>query len=91
VYGWDPLKNLQNLRKHGISFEEARDHLFEKENLIVPNVAYSKEDEVRHAVIGKYKGKFYVGIFTITNKDIRIISVRRARDDEEKQAKAKGF
>ena len=53
------------------------------------DVAYDK-GEARHAVVGKYKDKYYVGIFTITQEGfIRIISVRRARYEEEKQAREK--
>lgn len=91
VYIWDPEKSLSNQEKHGISFEEARDSIFEKENIVVPHVAKNKENEERHAIIGKHKNKYYVGIFTIRKEGIRIISVRRARYEEEKQAKAKGL
>ncbi len=89
MYIWDDEKNLLNKQKHGISFEEARDHIFESKNVFAPEVAYDK-DEARHAVIGKYKNRYYVGIFTLTPMGIRIISVRRARDEEESQAKQKG-
>lgn len=58
--------------------------------MIVEGIAYEK-GEVRHAVIGKYHEKYYVGIFSVENGRIRIISVRRARDEEKEQAKAKGL
>lgn len=87
---WDPTKNQENHKKHGISFEEARDSIFEGPNLLAPNVAKQK-GEPRHAVIGKHAGKYYVGIFTIRPEGIRIISVRRARHEEEKQAKDQGL
>ncbi len=90
MYFWDPEKNLVNQKKHGISFEEARDSIFEGKNLLAPDVAYHK-GETRHAVIGKHQGKYYVGIFTITPQGLRIISVRRARYEEERQGKAKGI
>lgn len=90
MYVWNPQKSLENKKKHGISFEEARDAVFEGCNVLAAGVAYDK-GEPRHAVIGKYKGKFYVGIFTIMDHGIRIISVRRARNDEEKQAKTLGL
>ncbi|OGQ57386.1 MAG: hypothetical protein A3I75_07605 [Deltaproteobacteria bacterium RIFCSPLOWO2_02_FULL_50_16] len=89
-YIWDKEKERTNREKHGISFEEARDHIFESDNILVPEVAYHK-GEIRHAVMGRFKGRYYVGIFTITPQGIRIISVRRARYEEEKQAKEKGL
>lgn len=91
MYLWDPEKSEINKKKHGISFEEAKEHIFENRNILVPGVAYSKEGEIRHAAVGKFKDKLYVGIFTITEEGIRIISVRRARHEEEKQAREKGL
>ncbi|MDO8519458.1 MAG: BrnT family toxin [Deltaproteobacteria bacterium] len=89
MYLWDEGKNQNNKAKHGISFEEARDSLFEGKNVLASGVAYEK-GETRNAVIGKHAGKYYAGIFTLTSEGGRIISVRRARDEEEKQAKEKG-
>lgn len=90
MYIWDERKNRVNKEKHGISFEEARDSIFEGKNILAPGVAYDK-GELRHAIMGKHHGKYYVGIFTITPQGLRIISVRRARYDEQKQAKEKGI
>ena len=90
IYHWDPQKSVQNKKKHGISFEEARDFIFEHRHVRVFGVA--KEDiERRHAVIGTWQGKFYTSIFTFTDSGIRIISVRRARKNEEEMAKNKGL
>jgi len=90
VYIWDPYKNEANKKQHGISFEEARDYIFERKNILAVDVAYDKEER-RHAVIGKFKDKYYVGIFTVVEGKFRIISVRRARKNEEKQAKDRGI
>lgn len=91
MYIWDDAKSRSNKQKHGISFEEAKKNIFEGRNILAVNVAYNK-GELRHAVIGKFDEKYYVGIFTITEDGfIRIISVRRARYEEEKQAKDKGL
>lgn len=90
MYLWDGQKNQSNKTKHGISFEEARDSIFEGKNVLASGVAYEK-GEARNAVIGKHAGKYYVGIFTLTPEGVRIISVRRARNEEEKQAREKGI
>lgn len=90
MYLWDATKSQANQAKHGISFEEARDSIFEGTNILAPEIAYFK-GEPRHAVIGKHRGKYYVGIFCVTPQGLRIISVRRARHEEESQAKAKGI
>lgn len=90
MYIWDPEKSAANKRKHGISFEESRDGIFEGPNVLAIGVAYDK-GEPRHAVIGRWNEKYYVGIFTITTDGIRIISVRRARNEEERQARTHGI
>ncbi|MCB9060627.1 MAG: BrnT family toxin [Halobacteriovoraceae bacterium] len=90
MYAWDEHKSTSNKTKHGISFEEARDYIFEDRNITVMNVAYDKEEQ-RHAIIGKYNGKYYTGIFTIRDDKIRIISVRRSRNAEKQKAKSKGL
>lgn len=90
MYEWDDEKNKINLIKHGISFEDAQKFIFEGRNIILLNVAY-QNGEVRHAIIGKFENKFFTGIFTYRNYNIRIISVRRSREKEKKQAEEKGF
>ena len=90
MYEWDSRKSEANKAKHGISFAEASDYIFEGPNLLATDVAYEK-DEPRHAVIGKFKGQYYAGIFTIREFRIRIISVRRARSEEKEQAKKAGI
>ena len=90
MYEWDPKKSDSNKTKHGISFEEARDFIFEGPNLLATDVAHVA-NETRHAVIGKHKWHYFTGIFTIRHYRIRIISVRRARSEEKDQAKKAGI
>ena len=90
MYEWSLLKSQQNYAKHGISIEDAKFYIFEGSNVIAPRVAY-ETGEVRHAVCGKFKDKYYTGILTVRNSKIRIICVRRARPNEEKNAKEKGI
>jgi len=90
MYSWNQQKSDENKRKHGITFTEARDSIFEGKNILAMGIAYEK-GEIRNAVIGKHQGKYFVGIFTIRLGTIRIISVRRARNEEEKQAKSRGI
>jgi uncharacterized DUF497 family protein len=39
MYDWDPKKSEANKAKHGISFAEARDSIFEGSNLLATDVA----------------------------------------------------
>lgn len=79
-FEYDLNKSENNLKKHGISFEEAK-HLW-----LVPavEVEAKTEDEPRFIRIGKLNGKFYSCIFTVRKGRVRIISVRRSRREEQK-------
>ena len=90
MYVWDADKSAANQCKHGISFEQARDHIFEGRNLLAVGVAH-QGNEIRHAVIGTFDGHYYVAIFTMRSDAVRIISVRRARDEEKRTAKVQGL
>jgi len=80
LFEWDENKNLINIQKHGISFEEAT-KLFDISNVIVK--AKNIDDEDRFAIIGKLNNKCYFCVFTLRGNKVRIISVRRCRRKEE--------
>ena len=71
---------MQNLNKHGIDFVQAQ-QLWR-----VPNIEFAanSEFENRYAMIGLFAGKIYTCIYTIRNDKVRIISCRRARENEVK-------
>lgn len=79
-FEYDPKKSLSNKAKHGISFEEA------KVLWSVPAIEIQAltTDELRFMLIGQIQGKCYSCIYTIRNRVIRLISVRRSRNSEEK-------
>ena len=79
LFEFDPAKSAANKAKHGIDFEEAQ-ALWEDENHFVLPSRYPAEE--RHATIGAVVGKLWTAIVTIREGNIRIISVRRARQDE---------
>ena len=74
-----PLKSVFNLRKHGLSFEEAKNLWF------VQNVflELKHEKEKRLMLIGLLNDKCYSCVFTLRESRVRIISVRRSRKNEE--------
>ena len=73
-------KSAANKSKHGIDFIEAQEIWTDVERLEIP--ARSR-DESRHQVIGRIGEKTWSAFITYRNDKIRIISVRRARPDEE--------
>ena len=78
-FEFDPLKSKNNKKKHGIDFAEAQ-ALWEDPDLL--EIPARTADEQRFLVIGKIAEKHWSGVITYRSENIRIISVRRARDEE---------
>lgn len=85
-FEWDPAKSLLNKKKHGLNFDEAVD-IWNDVYVEVRDIARTK-NEKRSATLGWIKSKAYVAVWTLRDGRIRIISVRRARINEEKILKA---
>src|SRR6266498_868301 len=79
-FEFDLTKSAINNAKHGVRLEEAQ-QLWKEASVIVE--ARSK-DEPRFMVIGKIGERFFTCIFTERQGVIRLISLRRSRDDEKK-------
>jgi uncharacterized DUF497 family protein len=78
-FEFDHKKSDTNKLKHGIDFIEAQDLWNDLDLLEIPA---KTSDEPRFLVIGKIDEKHWTGIITYRNDNIRIISVRRARNEE---------
>ena len=78
-FEYDPHKSNLNRAKHGIDFDEAQALWNDDFFLEIPA---KNLDEPRFLVIGKIGGKHWSAIITYRNEKIRIISVRRSRDEE---------
>lgn len=72
-------KSDSNRVKHGIDFEQAQALWDDEAHLQIPA---KNLDEPRFLVIGKIEGKHWSAVITYRGKNIRIISVRRSRDEE---------
>ncbi len=79
-YEWDAMKSSHNLEKHGISFEFAS-RLWKDPHKL--EVVARCVDEPRYAMIAQYEGQIWIAIYTIRAEKIRIISIRKARKQEE--------
>ena len=82
IFKYDPDKSLSNKTKHGIDFEEAQ--ILWRDSNLVKIQANTVDDEKRFMGIGKIKGKHWSAIFCELEDAIRIISVRRSRQNEVK-------
>lgn len=78
-----PRKSKANLSKHGISFVQSQ-KLWTQGKTVTFNSNNAGSDESRQITIGKIDGKYYSAITTQRAGRTRIISVRRARQEEVK-------
>jgi uncharacterized protein len=78
-FEFNPKKSDSNKNKHGIDFIEAQELWNDIDLLEIPA---KTTDELRFLVIGKIDENYWTGIITYRNDNIRIISVRRARNEE---------
>ncbi|VXD12664.1 conserved hypothetical protein [Planktothrix serta PCC 8927] len=81
-FEWDVNKNAQNLKKHGISFEEAQE-IFDGLVFTAIDERFDYGEEIREISIGAIQG---VVIVTVVHTErsgiIRIISARKATRQE---------
>ena len=78
-FEFDSRKSNSNLKKHDIDFVDAQLLWLDPNLLEIPAKTI---DEPRYLIIGKILNKHWSAVITYRNKNIRIISVRRARDEE---------
>lgn len=79
VFEFDSNKSEINKKKHGIDFLEAQLLWDDPDFIEIPIITI---DEPRYLIIGKIREKYWSGIITYRSKKIRIISVRRSRNEE---------
>lgn len=80
-FEFDPQKSKLNKAKHGIDFEQAQELWDDPDSIGFPA---KSEDEDRYALLGMLNGKLWVVFYTHREDKIRIISTRRARNNERK-------
>lgn len=78
-FEYDSTKSRLNLGKHGIDFDVAQELWNDPDLLEIPAKTI---DEPRYLVIGKIGGKHWSAVITYRDEKIRLISVRRSRQEE---------
>ena len=78
-FEYDHNKSEANLAKHGIRFSDAE---MLREDPYGIRLSANSEVESRHALVASISGKVWFAVYTIWNRRIRIISVRRAGKQE---------
>lgn len=84
TFEWDDIKAQRNLRKHRVSFEEARTVFGDPFAITIADPQQSAS-ESRFVDIGySSRGQLLVVIYTEREANIRIISCRRASQRERR-------
>ena len=78
-FEFDQKKSASNFQKHDIDFVDAQ-ALWHDPDLL--EVRAKTENEPRFLVIGLIKQKHWSAVVTYRDQHIRLISVRRSRDEE---------
>lgn len=79
---FDPKKDADNLKKHGVSLSEGDGVLSDPLALTIEDE--SAEGEQRFVTLGKYIGTLMVVVWTPRDEDVRIISVRKPTSRERR-------
>ena len=78
-FEFDKRKSQINKKKHGIDFIEAQALWRDINRIEIPAKTI---DEQRFLIIGKIFDKYWSTIITYREEKVRIISVRRSREEE---------
>ena len=84
TFEWHEDKAKENLRKHKVSFEEAKTVFNDSLSITIVDPEHSA-DEVRYIDIGlSAKGQILVVVYMERGSNIRIISCRKATKSERR-------
>jgi len=78
-FEFDEGKSRRNEAKHGIDFGQAQALWLDEMRVEIPA---RTEDEPRFVLIGRLGEKHWSAVFTYRGERIRLISVRRSREEE---------
>jgi uncharacterized DUF497 family protein len=78
TFEWDPTKALDNERKHGVSFDEAKTAFADASSLTIHDPEHS-DPEDRYVLLGmSAAGRLLVVVHVERGDSIRLISARTA-------------
>ena len=84
TFEWDVEKSKRNLKKHGVSFNEAKSVFLDEDGLLIGDPDHSEEED-RFILLGmsvSLKMLVVCHCYRSENESIRIISARRANKKE---------
>jgi uncharacterized protein len=87
VFEWDEEKNRANVKKHGVSFEDARSAFLDENARVLPDPEHSDEED-RFVLLGLGASLRILVVchcYREQESVIRIISARKADREEQRQ------
>jgi len=86
-FEWDRRKAATNLRKHGVSFEEARTVFFDEDALLRPDEGHSDTEDrfLLLGLSGRMRTLVVCHCYRQPDEVIRLISARKANAIERQQ------
>lgn len=84
-FAWDVGKEAANLRKHGVSFDEAQSAFYDENALLSEDPDHSRPGEARFVLLGlsdALRVLVVVHVYRASDTVIRIISARKATPTE---------
>lgn len=78
-FGFDPAKSASNQAKHGLDFVEAQKLWADDRRL---NLPADSSVEPRFAIVARMGEHHWFSVYTLRGSNIRLITVRRAREKE---------
>ena len=78
-FEYDPANSKINVEEHGINFGHAKLQWLDEKRIVVPARSIT---EPRAAIIAQHAGTLWIAIYTMRGDSIRLISVRRSRNEE---------
>jgi uncharacterized protein len=85
LFGWDPNKAKENLKIHGVSFDEAGTAFRDTLSLAIYDPLHSEEED-RFVLLGNsHQDRLIVVVHMFRGDNIRLISARKASKKERKQ------
>jgi uncharacterized protein len=86
MFEWDEGKRARNRERHAIDLVDGALLFDGREVTTAPSL---RGDELRFATTGRIGAKFYTVVWTWRGDTVRLISLRRARDAEERSHQAR--
>ena len=84
-FEWDEAKRLRTIARRGIDFLDAA-ALFDGRDLLT--VPAPRADEERWLSVGALEGRLVAVVWTRRGDRLRIVTARRARDEEKRRYRA---